>query len=1094
MWNKLLLLRIFPALILCLSGCDRTAPSGQNPATPAPEKRLPLAVYPDSETSANPRLPCVPAVAAEGGGSHLDAEAVFRYTLAPLVTFPKGGELAAEVRDNGRRESKDIISLADGTAKLVLRTTPAHQDRLPLLVYSKAGKEVASATLKKPLPRKWTPVQIKWDEKEASLSVPGEESVSLALPDPIHPQSITLQTAMVDNLKIDGEGRFSLDWGNGYAAGVEPAEGSTDVVSRVFGFDAYVIGQDSAKRDFPMLQVLSGSTGPRDVTYHFGLRGEVTGLSQQWSQKVTVPGRSGVMVPVELPSPLKSDVYHMAIRSDEAAFTAKKNFLFAGKRDEPKGPAKFGLHDSDRQTFGFWPDTLPIDFCHLYTHWGYVHGPMWAKDPGITAETPQDEWAWDPRIDRAISQGLTPWVGLISRPFYDWMRDREFPPPARMDVREWGTLGGFPNLTRYRKFVKVLAERYKGHVPYYEVENEPMAYLGGTPAQDYAEIAKAVYEEVHAVDPGAKVYGISGTGDFIPWMREVFAAGGDKGMDGVSIHTYVTPAMPEAANLAGKIAEVNKIIASTGKPMPLFNSETGTYVALREVVDRPISPERLGELIKQATPPFYVPSGWPNHAVDEWSGSSSMVRNAITNFLGGAQGYIFFGWNDKWPKPEWWGEPTESCFALISASKDGEHTPSLHTLAIAVLTEQLKGARQLEGKAIDEGGILGGIFPKVDGGEVAVLWSPLGKRSALVESADSPMEIVSLFGQPQSVPEGKCLVRVDVVPEPVYIHTRKPGLHLLPSPVIAVSRDANSGFQFTLVNKYKQPWNGSIRFANAQGWTVTPSEQAFDLEPGARAKIQAACTIPTGTKRGSYAVEASLNLPDGTPFAFPVSIAVRPTFVVPPAPSGFAWDDPSAWKEMPLALKLDQSDQVTVGRAPLLASLQEEQYWKGPNELSGEAKLAADGKDLFVYLEVKDANQRAPKEWPGVLGSSVEVFLDLRAADSGLSSPAYGPGVHQIVLKAPTTGTPELWEASAKFGRLEGVSAAGAASGNGTYWVALRIPRAPNNPGKSESFGFDIGINGPPAKGNGRKTQIMLFGTASNNSDASGFGAASIQK
>ena len=523
------------------------------------------------------------------------------------------------------------------------------------------------------------------------------------------------------------------------------------------------------------------------------------------------------------------------------------------------------------------------------------------------------------------------------------------------------------------------------------------------------------------------------------------------------------------ANLSGKIAEVNKIIAGSGKPLSLFNSETGTYVALRETVEHPISPERLSELIKEGTAPFFVPSGWPNRAVDEWSGSSSVVRNAVTNFLGGAHGYIFFGWNDQWPQPDWWGVSAEySCWAMISASKDGERTPSLHTLAIAVLTEQLKGARQLEGKAIDEGGIRGGIFPKEDGGEVAVLWSPLGKRSALIESPAAPMEIVSVFGQPRSVAEGKSLTRVDIGPEPVYIHTKKPGLHLLPSPVIAVSQDAKSGFQFTLVNKYKQAWTGSIRFANAQGWTVTPPEQSFDLEPGARTKIQAACTIPMGTKRGIYAVDASLSLPDGTPFTFPVSIAVRPTFVVPPAPAGFAWNNPSAWKDMPLPLKLDQSEQVTIGRAPLLASLQEEQYWKGPNELSGEARLAADDKSLFVYLEVKDANQRPPKEWPGVLGSTVEIFLDRRAADAGLGSPAYGPGVHQLVVKAP--GVAELWEPTEKLGKLEGLE-----SGRGRLekWKILDRPahpaRAPTRTPARKPSALTSGSTPHPQRATGAK-------------------------
>ncbi len=75
-----------------------------------------------------------------------------------------------------------------------------------------------------------------------------------------------------------------------------------------------------------------------------------------------------------------------------------------------------------------------------------------------------------------------------------------------------------------------------------------MASLG-IPPDDYVQIAQAASEEIHAVDPSALVYGICGTGDFIPWMTKVFALGGPKVFDGVSVHTYVTPNTPENANL-----------------------------------------------------------------------------------------------------------------------------------------------------------------------------------------------------------------------------------------------------------------------------------------------------------------------------------------------------------------------------------------------------------------------------------------------------------------------------------------------------------------------------------------------------------------
>lgn len=1084
-----LLCALIAALGFCHSGWAAKPASGE---APAPS----LKVYPDSDTSFNPRVPCIAPVKVKGG-RQMEVEALFRYSLAPLVRFTKGGTLTAQIRDNARRESKDMVTLQGATTALVLRVSPAFKGRIPSLVLLKAGKEIASAPLSQPIPRQWSAVEIRWDEKEAKVSVGGEDVATLPLPEPFAPQSVALQTALVDNLRLEGEGVFSLDWENGYAAKVVAAPACTEAVARVLGFDAYVVSQDARKRDFPMVQILNGSGEKRKLTFDFALRGEVTGVNQQWSQNVSVPARVGGLMPIQFPAPLGSDVYHLEVRSASLApaFDTQRHFIFVENRKESAGPQKFGLHDSDRHAFGFWPDALSVDFCHLYASWGYIHGPMWTRDPGITPETSPEEWNWDPRIEQAIQQGLTPWVCVSSRPFYPWMREREYE-PAKMDRRDWGTLGGFPNITRYRSFLKTLATRYKGNVHWYEVENEPSAYLGGIPAEDYVEIAKAVYEEVHAVDPKAKVYGISGTGDFVAWVRSVFAAGGYKYMDGVSLHTYVTPAMPEDANLAGKIGEVTKQMAATGKPLALFNSETGTFVALRETVEQPIAPDRLKELIKQGVSNLSIPTGWPGHAVDEWSGSASVVENAITNFLAGSQAFIFFGWNDKWPQADWWTKTRQDCFALISMSRDGIRTPSLQTLAIGVLTAQMKGARQQEGKNIDESGVRGGTFPKQDGGEVTVLWSALGKRSALIECTDPSLEVVSIFGQRQSVSasvsEGKSLVRLDVGTEPVYIHTKRPGLHLLASPVIGVTQDAAGGFQFTLVNKYKQTWSGTLDFVSKEGWPVTPASQAFTLEPGKRIKVEAACTVPTGARRGAYAVNTSLKLPDGTPFTFPVAVNVRPRFVVPPVPDGFAWDQPSAWKNVGPSFKLDQADQVAIGRPPELASLQEEKYWKGPAELSGEARLAADEKHFFVYLEVKDANQRAPKEWPGVVGSSVEIFLDYRSAEGGLSRATYEPGVHQIVVKAPTTEAPLLWEPTEKLAKLKDVAVAGCGTGPGKYWIALRIPRDANFSG--DAFGFDLGINGPPAGDFGRKSQIMLFGNASNSNNASLFGLGTIGK
>ncbi len=86
---------------------------------------------------------------------------------------------------------------------------------------------------------------------------------------------------------------------------------------------------------------------------------------------------------------------------------------------------------------------------------------------------------------------MTTYVSLQSEPDYDWARERDYP-ADHMRKLSFGTLGGFPKLDLYRKFVRAVATRYQGKVHMYEVENEPMAHAG-IPPEDYVKIAQAVF-------------------------------------------------------------------------------------------------------------------------------------------------------------------------------------------------------------------------------------------------------------------------------------------------------------------------------------------------------------------------------------------------------------------------------------------------------------------------------------------------------------------------------------------------------------------------------------------------------------------------
>jgi len=1056
-----------------------------------------LLVYPDADTSFNPRVPCIAPVDKAGGGKCMDAAAEFRYQLAPFVAAGTG-DLRAQVRDNGRRAAKNILTLADGKSELGLRIAAASAGGLPVLVWIKDGKMTASASFTKPVPADWTGVELKWDGVTASATLADGESVQVKLPAPFAPQSLALQTALVSGIDLESDGKFTLDWTQGYAAQVESSAKCTATATRLFGFDTFVISRDPAKRDCPMVQV-SNAAAPRKVELDCTLTGEMDTTPRQWTQVVDVPAKSSVMASLELPKTLGSDVYHLAVHSP--AFEGKANFLFVQDRGEPAGPAKFGLHDSARNHFGAWPDALPVALSTNYIGWGTVMGPPWIKDPGMNADTPPEQWNWNDRVDWAIEQGLTTYVSLQSEPDYDWARARDYPPP-HMRKLPFGTLGGFPKLDAYRKFVRAVAERYKGKVHFYEVENEPMANAGITPA-DYVQIAQAVSEEVHAVDPNAKVFGICGTGDFVPWMTQVFALGGAKFLDGVSVHTYVTPNMPEKADLPGKLAAVDKLIAGSGKAMPVINSETGTYIALREEAGHAIAPERLQELIKAGAPNLSVKSGWPFHAIDERTAGTSVVRNAVYNFLAKAEYFTFFGYNPTWPPANWasgqslfHGEHNvdDACWAMISAAKNGERTPSLFTLAVAELTEQLKGADATQGKPVNSDGLLGAIFPKANGGEVAVLWSPMGERSAMLEAPDTEADIVTMLGG-EMHQAGQGHFRIAVGEEPVYVHVQHAGLRLTPSPVIALAQDLSSdrnAFHFVVVNTSAQPWQGSIALNGPADWKVTLDPPAFSLAPGQRIAIKGACATPDGTKKGAYAVDAKMTLPDGTPFEFPIGLDIRPSVTIANVEAGFAWNQPSAWTEISPAMKIDQPEQVAVGRSPLMASIQEEKYWAGPQELSAEVRLASSPDNLLVHVEVRDANMKLPSPWPGVQGSCVELFVDGRAPGAGLGQPGYNGDVHQLLIE-PSDGAQRdlrIHDARENSGTLPGATATGARDADGNYWMTVAIPwRALGQPRTSDQpLGFDLGIDGPAKDGAKRKSQMMLFGTATDNVDASNFG------
>lgn len=1090
---------------LLVAGCQREAtPAAVGPAGAPP----PLSVYPDSEQAFNPRLPCVPPVAGGAQGKGMQAEAEFTYRLAPFVVFPSGGELRAAVRGSLPRRAKSIFTLLDGQRCVSLQVSRAAEGRIPMLVYAEGGKELQVARFSPAFSSAWTRVVMQWSATNATCLIGDQTVARIAWPSPFAPTRVRLQADLIDELQLVGDGRFELAWEDGYAAQVTPASEGRARMARLFGFDSYVVSQQPAARDYPMIQAINGGDEAATVAVDFAITSEVRRVSQRWTQRLSVPARSAVMLPIAFPLPLESDVYHLKAWSSDVApeLAEERHFMFVARRPEPAGEPKFGLHLGGGDIFGCWPDALPIHLYHYYANWGYIQGPVWIKDNqgenGLDPSVPAAEWNWAPQLDWAMAMGLEPYICLNAGPLVPWMCDKIYAPTGMPGPWPSAT----PNHEAYRKFAAACAERYGRKARLFEVQNEPNSWpKGGYPPADYVEIARDVFEGVHAVNPDARVYGICGTGDFVPWMTRVLDAGGAAFMDRFSFHTYTATRLPERAGVPAKLAEVRALARKHGKPLRFVNSETGVYTALREEVDRPIPPPRLAELIEQRAPSLYR-GGWIGHALDEQQGGISTVRNAVYNFLAGAEYFTFFGWNPEWPSAGWRTNSNDECWAIISSTPDGRRTPSLRTLAVGVLTAQLEGALTTAAAApIDQDGVLGGRFAKRNGGEVLVLWSAQGRRSVLLQTPEPTIETVSMLGESRRLKAapgaGGSLHQIEVDVEPLYLHLSQPGATLLPSPVAGVEQVGQEGdvyrLRLTLLNPYDKPWRGQVVLAARAGWSYQPEALTFALQPQARADLQVVCRVPAALPRGSHTIEASVPLPDGAVFSFPLAVTCRPTVAVPPLPEGLSLNDLKDWPMPGGPLRLDQAGQVMYGAPPLLASLQEERYWKGPSELSAEAKVGYNAHGLFVLVQVHDAHPRAPETWPGVGGSCVELFFDFRPPAGGLGHAVYGQGVHQVILR-PSLAEGEavaVWTPTAeRFGGLRGAVAQGARINRESYWVALCIPWADIGQAGSPGgvFGLDIGLDGSWPDQPGRKSQLMLYGTAASCQDASLFGRATL--
>ncbi len=1033
----------------------------------------------------------VPLYAAPDKGFRGDAmpfnDVVFDYMLAPHLKFSGAGRMDFGVRALKKPFAVEIMALEDARrGTLVLRMESARVGQNRCVFLFRQGTQVRASAVAPVSPgASWAMASVEWKEGKAFFTL-GNDVVSIALPADFAPEKMVVNGWSVDEMRLKGDnGTFVLDWEKRTYAGKLDIARDGGFSADVMGFDSGAITLDRTKRECPVIHLVNTSDAPKRAAFRFSMKSEVAKKNIRWTQEVVVPAKSDHLEFIVFPGGLADDIHHLAIVSEEMKIKTEKHFLHILRRAEKAGPDKFGWHSCVSYLFGGYMDPIPVRIPVRYSHWNYVYAPFWLEDyrknPAEMPVVPPESWNYEPETEWLKTEGRKFALCIQTSPGMSWGQEA----PLDRVSREGG--GGLAKKALFQDWFRVMVERYKDNVLAWEVENEPNAWMMPNHPQEYWKACQMVYEVVKSITPATPVYGICGTSIFTGWMDKALAAGAGKYLDGVSWHSYLIENFPEESGLDAMLKDAVKKFG--GKPA--LNTETGCNAVMRYKIDEAIPPEEVKAKRESRVFGFAFPSGFPSTSVDEWDASNKIVRNVVVNFCSGAKLFTFFGptlGRDPNKPADDWREKVQD-FKLFASTPEGLRTPSLYLLAIAVCSAQLEGAtlenvKELAGFY----GVNGAIFDKAETGKVAVVWA-VGNRGAVLLNADVPeLEQVGIHGQRSTVKAtGKngntysYLIELDSFPR--YLHSAGKRLEAESLPVeklqVAPMSDTEGTVHLSLGNRENRARKIDIAFEKVPGVAFEPSSSTAELAPGAFRELSFKYKRSGDTGR-TLAVPVVIRL-DGRLDAR-LEAELKALKIHRIAPSGNT------------AFLLNRDEQVVIGHAPALASLAEgNKYWNGPEELSGNAQLSWDEKGFKVALRVVD-KVRIPAPWPGIHGTSVELFLDLRTPEKGLGNPMYGKRVYQF-LALPYLGEGEgevkLYCPQLATLAEPGLLATGKRTAEG-YEMTLAFPWKLANPeGKApETFGFDLALNGAFAREGKpmRKTQIMLFGNAENARNAAAFG------
>lgn len=282
--------------------------------------------------------------------------------------------------------------------------------------------------------------------------------------------------------------------------------------------------------------------------------------------------------------------------------------------------------------------------------------------------------------------------------------------PGGFHIKDPAGVAGFAN------YARAVLNHYGDQIKKVEVWNEYNAFGGGASASYYFPLLKETYNAIKELREDVRVIGPAGVTIPYDWIEELFALGGLNYLDGVSVHPYRFPEIPEGGDLA--LDKLNKLIAkynTSGKEIPLWLTEMGWHTKL----------------------------GGDGISVDKQA--EYLARYNVLAISEGAENITWYDLKNDGTD----AENREHNFGIIVNEEDGRgaYTAKPAFATYAVQTRQLTGGEYVEQEQV-YGNVRSYLFRK-NGEDLRVLWSLTPQKVVL--TTDSPVIVTDFTGEEQTL-------------------------------------------------------------------------------------------------------------------------------------------------------------------------------------------------------------------------------------------------------------------------------------------------------------------------------------------------------